>query len=252
MSLIKDGNSSATTSYSLPAGRFSVRIWLRFGPGQYRITIGSQQVFTVTNTCNDTGADGGDPRFLYPSSVIQSDDFRITNRLTDILYGVSGEADRIRIIHDYLVKNTIYDYDSLAPGARKAQDALSVLGTRYFIDTRYTDGHYLAVCEGYSLAAAALLRAAGIETRYISSSEMNHAWNHVFTGGSWKFLDVTWNDPTMGSTGKDGGPDSVRYNYYLLTTMDGVNGDHPGGAVNYSRSVAPVIPQLKGMPDGWY
>jgi transglutaminase-like putative cysteine protease len=250
LQLTKDGNSSATTSYPLPAGKFSVRIWLRFGPGQYRITVGGQQVFTVTNTCTDTGADGGDPRFLYPSSVIQSDDFRITNRLTDILYGVSSEADRIKIIHDYLVKNTIYDYDSLID--RKPQDALSVLGTRYFIDTRYLDGHYLAVCEGYSLAAAALLRAAGIETRYVSSAEINHAWNQVFTGGSWKFLDVTWDDPTFSGTGRDGGPDYVRYDYYLLTTLDGVNGDHPGGAVNYLRSVVPVIPKLKGMPDGWY
>jgi transglutaminase-like putative cysteine protease len=251
VSVIKGDNSSLTTSYSLPAGRFSVRIWLRFGQGQYRITVNGQQAFNVTNTCTDTGADGGDPRFLYPSSVVQSDDFRITNLLTDLLYGVSGEADKIRIIHNYLVQNTIYDFDSIN-GTRKPQDALTVLGTRYSIDTRYTDGHYLAVCEGYSNAAAALLRAAGIETRIMTSTAMNHAWNHVFTDGSWKFMDVTWNDPTISGTGRDGGPYYVRYDYYLLTTMDGVNGDHYGDVINYTRSAAPVIPKMKGMPDGWY
>jgi transglutaminase-like putative cysteine protease len=251
--LTKDGSSSASTTYPLPAGRFSVRIWLRFGPGQYRITVSSpqgQQIFMVTNTCTDTGADGGDPRFLYPSSVVQSGDFRITNRLTDLRYGVSGEADRIKIIHDYLVQNTTYDYDSLTD--RKPQDALSVLGTRYFVDTRYTEGHYFAVCEGYSNAAAALLRAAGIETRYVSSTAMNHGWNHVFTGGSWKFMDVTWDDPTVSGTQNDFGPDYVRYKYYLLTTLDGVDGDHYDDVVDNFRSVVPVIPKMKGMPDGWY
>ena len=249
--LIKAGNSSATTSYPIPAGKFSVRIWLRFGPGQYQITVNGQQAFNVTNTCTDTGAGGGDPRFLYPSSVVQSDDFRITNLLTDLLYGVSGEADRIKIIHDYLVKNTIYDYDSVNV-SRKPQDALSVLGTRYFVDTRFTDGYYLAVCEGYSQAAAALLRAAGIETRIMTSDAMNHAWNQVFTGGSWKFMDVTWDDPTFSNTGKDGGPDYVRYKYYLLTTLNGVDGDHHGDVIAYNRSAAPAPPKLRGMPDGWY
>jgi len=250
VSLIKDSDSSLTTSYSIPTGSFNFRIWLRFGPGLYRITVNGQQVFTVTNTCTDTGADG-DPRFLYPSSVVQSDDFRITNLLTDLLYGVSSEADKIKIIHDYLVQNTIYDHDSVT-GTRKEQDALSVLGTRYFEHPLYVNGHYLAVCEGYANAAAALLRAAGIEIRYISSTPMNHGWNHVFTGGSWKFLDVTWDDPTNSATGTDFGPDYVRYKYYLLTTLDGVDGDHYGGEINNTRGVVPSIPKMKGMPDGWY
>jgi len=250
VSIIKDGNSSLSTSYSLPTGKFTFRIWLRFGPGQYRIDVAGQQIFTVINTCTDTGADG-DPRFLYPSSVVQSDDFRITNLLTDLLYGVSSEADKIKIIHDYLVQNTIYDYDSIN-GTRKPQDALSVLGTRYFIHPQYLDGHFLAVCEGYANAAAALLRAAGIETKYMSSTAMNHGWNHVYTGGSWKFLDVTWDDPTNSQTGTDFGPDYVRYKYYLLTTMDGVDGDHYGDVTDNFRSIVPVIPKMRGMPDGWY
>jgi transglutaminase-like putative cysteine protease len=260
--IFKDNDSSLTTYYPLPQGNFRIKIWLRFGPGQYRINVAGQQVFIVTNTCNDTGIEGieGDPRFLYPSSVVQSDDFRITNLLSDILYGVSNEADKIRKIHDYLVQNTVYDMDSYNKiinntGEWKPQDALSVLGTRYHFDSQYEPaGHYFAVCEGYSNAAAALLRAAGIEARYVSSTPMNHGWNNVYTGGSWKFLDVTWDDPVNSSTWYDNGPSYVRYNYYLLTTMDGVEGDHPGGAVNYTRSIAPVpvIPKMKGMPDGWY
>jgi transglutaminase/protease-like cytokinesis protein 3 len=196
----------------------------------------------------------GDPRFLFPSSVVQSDDFRITNLLSDILYGISNEREKIRIIHDYLVQNTAYDMDSVN-GERKPQDALSVLGTRYHFDPQYEPaGHHFAVCEGYSNAAAALLRAAGIETQHISSPLMNHAWNLVYTGGSWKFLDVTWDDPLKAGTDFDFGPSYVRYDYFLLGTQDGKNGDHYGGIADITRSVipVPVIPKMKGMPDGWY
>jgi len=251
----KEGDSSLRTTYEIQPGKFSFRAWLRFGPGRYSVYFNSLSsvLFTVTNTCTETGVDG-DTRFKYPSSVIQSDDFRITNLLSDLLYGVSKESDKIKIVNDYLVQNTVYDRDSVN-NTRKPQDALSILGTRYHVDSQYEPtGHYLAVCEGYSSATAALLRAAGIETKYISSKSMNHAWNNVYTGGSWKFLDVTWNDPIPSGSYSDLGPLYVRYDYYLLTTLDGKNGDHQGGVEDKSRSInpVPVLPKMRGMPDGWY
>jgi hypothetical protein len=52
----------------------------------------------------------------------------------------------------------------------------------------------------------------------------------------------------------DFGPSYVRYDYYLLTTLNGKNNDHYDGVVVNNRSIAPVpvIPRMKGMPDGWY
>ncbi|MCL2442727.1 MAG: transglutaminase-like domain-containing protein [Treponema sp.] len=255
MSIEKEEDPSLVTNYLIPQGNFCIRVWLRFGAGLYRINIGLgsyQETFIVNNTCTDTGVDG-DPRFLYPSSVVQSDDFRITNLVTDILYGITNEAEKIKLIHDYIVKNTVYDADGYLTGVRKPQDALGVLETRYHVDPQYGSlGHYLAVCEGYSNVTAALLRAAGIETRYVSSTAMNHAWNHVYTGGSWKFLDTTWNDPIYIETGNDLGPNYVSYDYYLLSTLNGLNGSHYDYVVNNSRSLVPVIPKMRGMPDGWY
>jgi len=270
--IYKSGDDSLVTSCSIPTGKFSVRVWMRFGPGLYRVVFSNltQNLFTVTNTNTDKGADGGDPRFLYPSTVVQSDDFRITNILSDILYGVNREADKIKKIHDYLVQNTVYDldvYNKVINGTYNSytdreQTALNVLGTRYHIDPQYEPlGHYLAVCDGYSNATAALLRAAGIETRIVTSATMNHAWNNVFTGGSWKFLDVTWDDPVPGELLQtysdnfyDNGPAYVSYTYYLLTTMDGVGGDHPGGVADATRGInsVPALPKMRGMPDGWY
>jgi transglutaminase-like putative cysteine protease len=250
--IYKSGNSDLVTSYTFNPGKINLRMWMRFGPGLYKVYFDGIE-FNVTNTCTDTGVEG-DPRFKFPSAVVQSDDFRITNILTDILYGVNDETEKIKKINDYIVLNTVYDYDSVN-FERKPQDALAVLGTRYHIDPQYeiVGGHFLAVCEGYANAASALLRAAGFESRYVSSTPINHGWNNVYTGGSWKFLDVTWNDPTIGS--EDSGPLNVWwYKYFLLTTLDGVNGDHPEARIDMYRSVnpVPVIPKMKGMPDGWY
>jgi len=239
--IYKSGDSNLVTYYKYETGKTSMRIWMRFGPGLYRVYMDGIE-FYVTNTCTDTGVEG-DPRFKYPSAMVQSDDFRVTNILSDILYGVNDETEKISRINDYLVANTKYDDDSLID--RKPQDALSVLGTRYHTDPQYEvlGGHYFAVCEGYANAAAALLRAAGIETKYVTSEPINHGWNNVYTGGSWKLLDVTWNSSGW----------SWRQ-YFLLTTLDGLNGDHPEPVIDNLRGIKPVpaIPKMKGMPDGWY
>ena len=77
--------------------------------------------------------------------------------------------------------------------------------------TTYTEGRYVydasaaivdgrAVCEGYSKAAALLLRLHGIPAGVIGGigisdgEEEPHAWNIVKIGGEWTLLDLTWID----------------------------------------------------------
>jgi hypothetical protein len=264
----KNGYSDLTTSYFV-RGVFKTKIWLRFGPGDYTVTVirmtevwadspdgnpnggdilrwrhdpSKNITFRVTNTRNDDG----DARWLYPSAVVQSDS-QIALQLADsITRGIISEKDKIRAVHDYLIKNTIYDRDSLNDGKRRKQDAVTVLGDRYDIDRRYSDGHFLAVCEGYANAAAALLRAVGIKTKFIASNKMNHGWNNVYVDGLWKFMDVTWDDPVP-----DQGPFFTRDKYFLLNSLNGINNDHYG-FYDDARTVFPVIQGQKGMPDGWY
>jgi hypothetical protein len=274
-------NSNPLQTYYLIRDTFKTRIWLRFGSGLYTIRIwgldsitlssglGAEgdyrawsghlsTTFTVTNTANDgAGVDGTTPdrRFIYPSYLMQSDDFLVTNLVSHLTYGLTDPVDKIKAIHDYLVTNTVYDHDSFPdPSMRKKQDALTVLGTRYTIDTQYPDGHYLAVCEGYANASSALIRVAGIETKYQSSSPMEHGWNHIYVDGGWKLYDATWDDPGPGgSVIGDFGPTSVRYTYFLIG-LTGVNGDHYDDTTDMRRSVlpTPTLPRQKGVPDGWY
>jgi transglutaminase-like putative cysteine protease len=275
----KNNDSSLVTNYYVK-DNFRQRIWLRFGPGEYTVTVqgisnltinseghissvsrlGSGITFNVTNTHNSGRSVDGivpDRRFIYPSYIVQSDDFRITNLVADLTYGLTDDVAKIKALHDYIVTNTVYDRISYEiPGMRKRQDALTVLGTRFRYDSQYPDGHFLAVCEGYTNAFAALARAAGFETKYISSTEMNHAWNHIFVNGAWRFMDVTWNDPSVAGASAtnvvDGGPDSVRYDYFLLNSFTGVNNSHPVGTQNNGRSLVLSPPWQRGVPDGWY
>ena len=258
---------------------FKQRIWMRFGPGDYMIEVlgltghpgafaldGEGDwigrismnmpgiIYNVTNTrTDDVSADPDipDKRFLYPSYIVQSDNIRVTNIAAEVTYGLTDSTDKIRAINDYLVRNTVYDMASTTLEDRKKQDALTVLGTRYHQNTQYEPmGHFLAVCEGYSNTFAAIARAAGFETRYVSSQSMNHGWNHIFVNGSWKFMDITWNDPLP-----DRGPHADVFSFYfLLDNLNGLANSHTGWEVNQSRTLIDglVPPWQRGVTDGWY
>jgi hypothetical protein len=64
-----------------------------------------------------------------------------------------------------------------------------------------------AVCQGYSLAFYRLCKEAGFDVRIIISDneEGNHAWNLVYIGDAYYYVDCTWDDE-----------DSDKYRYFLV------------------------------------
>jgi hypothetical protein len=266
----KNDNPDLTTSYWV-RGVFKTRIWLRFGSGDYTVTVTRVSEVTavgspdgnpnggailgwryytsgnITFTVTNTQSGDGDARWIYPSAVVQSDDPLVTQTASTITAGLVSDRDKARAVHDYLVQNTVYDMvDYLDHSKHRKQDAVTVLETRYQEDSQYPGGHFLAVCEGYANTAAALLRAVGVKMKYIESTPMSHAWNNVYIGGYWKFMDVTWDDSVP-----DQGPTYTRYTYFLLDSLSGVNYDHYD-YYDGTRVVRPAIPTQRGMPDGWY
>jgi hypothetical protein len=276
-------NDNQLQTYYLIRDNFKTRIWLRFGSGIYTIQVrglssinlssdlgaegdwvgsmawgGNPITFTVNNTANDDVSEDGttpDKRFIYPSYIMQSDDFLVANLVSHLTFGLTDPVAKIKAIHDYLVANTVYDAVSLSTPKRKKQDAHTVLTTRYHIDAQYEPtGHYLAVCEGYANASGALIRAAGIETRYQTSKNMNHGWNHIYVNGDWKLYDATWDDPVQDpSTTGDHGPTYIGYDYFLIG-LTGVDNNHYGDTTEQGRFITPGsrLPWQKGVPDGWY
>jgi transglutaminase-like putative cysteine protease len=198
-------------------GKYSFRVWLPFGPGTYEVSVWGDryQSFTVNNTREEklaAGGEGGeDGRWLYPSGVVEADSLYVTNLLHHLCDGMDDPLDKTRAIHDYLVGNIVYDWDTYSGRRDNPQESVAVLrrGT--------------AVCEGYSRAGAALMRAAGIPVKMVhATSRIEHGWNHVWiskergnpAAAGWKFLDITWDDPTP-----DGGKYSIGYDYYLLDNL---------------------------------
>lgn len=129
------------------------------------------------------------------------------------------DLQNAKALHDYLVRNTVYDYKNYAnntipPESYNAYGPL-VLRT--------------GVCQGYSEAYAALLERVGIESTITSSDAMNHAWNIVTIGGRNYHVDVTWDDPVSFSTGLDGGfYDDVRDDYFMISDAAMLSRKHYG------------------------
>lgn len=250
-------------------GEINTRIWLRWGAGEYTVKLYDYDAnylswsledydneknksedgkviyqgdntavasifkdypavtFTVNNTRDEDGT------WLYPSSVVQADDINIMNKAADITYGLETAYDKAKAIHDWIVLNHFYDYDSFnTPNNRKRQDAVAVME------------YGMAVCEGYANLAAALIRNCGIEVKFISSISMNHGWNHVNVGTAdnpdWRLLDCTWDDFR--------GADSISWNNCLVEDLYGGYESH--AATDQEASIGRSISISRGHDDG--
>ena len=243
MRVTKTDNPSLNTYYMLK-DNFSWRIWLRFGKGNYTVTVSdltsiqltnasgaranimgfestsrNAMTFTVTNTDDTAGELVSDARWIFPSYQCPSDNFRITNLANALLGEIGYDArvsEKLRAAHNWLVENFTYDTVSRDDKSRRlSQDALNVLSVKK------------GVCEGYTNLFIALERYMGIEGCTIPSAQMNHAWNNTIFNGKWYLVDVTWDDPT----GDYEGTEREMYTYFL-TGLTGKDNDHPADAID--------------------
>ena len=137
----------------------------------------------------------------YTSSNVK----KFNDVVSKILSGVEkswNDEQKALYLHDYLVTHCEYD---LTYSRYSAYNAL-VEGT--------------SVCQGYSLAYLYLMKQVGVPCRYVSSSNLNHAWNLATVNGVDYYVDCTWDDPIMDSS-------STWFNAYcghgnLLKSQEGI------------------------------
>jgi transglutaminase-like putative cysteine protease len=115
--------------------------------------------------------------------------------LSNIVTTDMNDHQKVKAIHDWVVRNVKYDETY----------------TRYTAYEALHDG--TAVCQGYALLTYELLKEAGIQNLIVEGTAGGelHAWNLVNLDGIWYHLDTTWDDPVP-----DQG-DVVDTDYYLLT-----------------------------------
>lgn len=107
-------------------------------------------------------------------------DERVRMIIASLVSGKESEAEKVRLVHDWIVDNVEYD-SSLEK--RTAYDAL-------------TEG--ITVCRGYASLMYKMLLECGVDCSIVcgcSKSGGAHAWNLVkMDDGKWYWMDVTWND----------------------------------------------------------
>ncbi len=119
-----------------------------------------------------------------------------------------SDAQKIKIIHDYLVGSILYHHPGAAIDAHPG-----------YTHTAYGAIVYgRAVCDGYAQAFKTFLDIFGIENEIIFgvtadgdgtfADGNNHAWNLVKVGDKYLHFDLTWNDPTYSS--------KIRHVYYMM------------------------------------
>ena len=106
----------------------------------------------------------------------------IENDMTDF--------EKVMAVHDYMVIHYDYDYTY-------KNHSISIMVTK------------TGVCESYTFAFMYIMDLLGIESRYVSSKQMEHAWNLVKIDGNWYHIDVTWDD--------NGCADQTSHRFQLLS-----------------------------------
>lgn len=143
----------------------------------------------------ETRGDNYNMRYLTASN--RKDDIAIVTAWSDKVIkdlGINTSTTKeaaLTKINDWLCDFMSYDYDTRSANVADATQT----GT--------------GICHVYAVLYQMLCRACGMDVRYESSDELNHAWDYIiFDDGTEKYIDVTWNDIPN------------RYHRYLLLDRD--------------------------------
>lgn len=124
-----------------------------------------------------------------------------------------SDVEKELVLHDYIVKNTeynMYNHNNkiILPDDCNAYGVL-VKG--------------IGTSEGYSKAMYELLKAAGIECKYVTGISVHdsvggdgHSWNIVKLEDEWYNLDVTWDEPIFNKNGSNNSLDEVNHTYFNI------------------------------------
>lgn len=157
-----------------------------------------------------------------------------------------SEVEKALIVHDYIVENTTYTKDGpfvSTPGG--------ILG----------NGEGL--CAGYTNAFMLVMRELGINSYYLSSTDMNHAWNYVELDGAIYNVDLTWDDGSKSGTVRNYfiGSDtrfkssipSRHYSWKILTNSDGTTSNISATSTKYDNWFVHDVKGKMVYCDGfWY
>ena len=168
-------------------GSFEKEVWLRNGKGSYSVWLGenaSKFDGTVKVTVENTAAVD---EYTAPSGYVDSDNPGIVAIANSIVKDGMSDAAKVKAVHDYVAKHIAYDYAGYLSGKNEVNKASDIL----------VKGE--GMCRDYSVAFAAIARAAGVPTKVVYGTvtskgwdPQKHAWNEVLVNGTWVPVDTTF------------------------------------------------------------
>ncbi len=146
---------------------------------------------------------------LYTSSQIKYINDAVKNIINTNISSNNDNAEKVKIIHDYIINNT--KYDQTAEKSTILTEAYNAYGLLK---------NHLATCNGYSDMMAIFLFELGINNYKIATTPTSvnsgHVWNGIFINNEWLHLDLTWDDP-VSNTSQD-----YLYHKYFLVNNEGL------------------------------
>lgn len=197
----QESGKSEDYIYRVEGGEISGTISLRHGAGTYAIGVHETsednqygQFWTVAKY-NLQNLDTRDLSFLLPSKHVQSQNEEIVELAKRIVSGSKSQREAVVRINRWMMDNIEYDWSAYRDGSyvKKSYTASETLESR------------VAVCQGFANLFAAIARASGIKTRFVSGLGVSnagsgaHAWNQVYIEGQWLNIDSTW-DQNLNNT----------------------------------------------------
>lgn len=143
---------------------------------------------------------------IYNKQQIDAINKKIDSIIKEIIKDNMSDEEKIKAVHDYIINHTKYDEERANAIKTGNYDTLlhpsnTAYGTLF---------NGKAICGGYTDTMALFLDKLGFKNYKISTTR--HIWNIVLINGSWKHIDLTWDDPVTNTK-----EDRLEYNFFLIS-----------------------------------
>ncbi|WFD11193.1 transglutaminase-like domain-containing protein [Tepidibacter hydrothermalis] len=167
---------------------------LQMGNGKYTVAICEQKEgkqYVVKNKESfEVNIKNEKEVYLNSNQVISWDDnnaaVELAKKLTE---GINDDEEKVRIIHDYIVKNVQYD-----------SEKYSSLDKKYLPNVDDILQSKKGICYDYASLFAVMLRSVDVPTKlvkgYKNDISVYHAWNEVYVNNKWITADCSY-DATL-------------------------------------------------------
>ena len=164
------------------------------------------------------GTEGATDQHLAPKDYSGQINSKADQVVAEIIKPGMDEETKVRTINSWIINHATYNYDGLE-GSEKVWAQTGTLTHEYTPD-HDSGGIFFkgtTVCEGYANVFQLLATKSGLSSVVVTGvvtrtngAKSGHAWNQVKVNGTWKTVDVTWND------GGDSGDPAVETKYLMI------------------------------------